>query len=441
MVFPAMRININSDGGKDRKGLNMKKNMFLAGALVALMAVGAFAQTEKDFEVKKTADGKGIEITKYVGNATVVNIPPTIQNLPVKIIGDEAFNGQMSITSITIPNSVTSIGKNAFANCTFLTSVTIPSSVNTITDRAFFGCSRLASVTIGNGVYRIGTNAFLACHSLTSVTFQGPSVTSMDDKSFAGHGDLHTKYYVGKAGTYTKSGSGESAVWTKQDATTTQTPAPQTPGESDYQVTKTGNAVTITKYVGKGGAVSIPATIQGSPVTTIGGNSFIENASLTSVTIPNGVTSIGDGAFARCPNLTSVTISNSVTSIGYNVFLDCAKLTSVTLGSGVKSIEGGTFARTGITSITIPAGVTSIAKNLFLSGKLTSITIGSGVTSIGEGAFVDCTALTSVTFAGTIPQASIHQNVFPGDLRAKYTATGAGTYTRPNGTSTTWTKK
>jgi hypothetical protein len=71
--------------------------------------------------------------------------------------------------------------------------------------------------------------------------------------------------------------------------------------------------------------------------------------------------------------------------------------------------------------------------------KLASITIGR-VTTIGEGAFVSCTALTSVTFSSSSPGAGSHQNSFPGDLRAKYLAGGVGTYTRPNGTSTTWTK-
>jgi len=66
----------------------MKKTVFLALALFALMAVGLYAQTEADFTVKKSADGKSVMIDEYNGKATAVNIPAKIQNLPVTSIGD-----------------------------------------------------------------------------------------------------------------------------------------------------------------------------------------------------------------------------------------------------------------------------------------------------------------------------------------------------------------
>jgi len=109
-------------------------------------------------------------------------------------------------------------------------------------------------------------------------------------------------------------------------------------------------------------------------------------------------------------------------------------------GGGFTSIGEGSFARTSIGPINL-SGVTSIPNNLFLScPELNVITIPNGVTSIGQGAFVNCNALTEVRFQGTIPAAGINENVFPGDLRAKFLAGGAGTYTRPAG-GTTWTKK
>jgi hypothetical protein len=102
----------------------MKRTVFLVVALFVLMAVGLYAQTEADFEVNKSSDGKSVTITKYNGKATAVNIPAKIQNLPV--IGVGGFMGNTSITSVTIPNGVTRIENKAFGVCEKLTSVIIP---------------------------------------------------------------------------------------------------------------------------------------------------------------------------------------------------------------------------------------------------------------------------------------------------------------------------
>ncbi len=86
------------------------------------------------------------------------------------------------------------------------------------------------------------------------------------------------------------------------------------------------------------GAISIPASLGGYPVTSIGNYTFSSCRNLTSVTIPDSVTSIGSYAFFYCSNLTSVTIPSSVTSIGDNAFYGCSSLPSVTIPEGVTSI-------------------------------------------------------------------------------------------------------
>jgi len=176
----------------------MKKKVFLAAALFALVAAGAFAQqynSESDFQV--TSSGRAITITKYVGTATVVNIPPRIQNLPVTAIGDGAFSGKQ-LTSVTIPNSVTTIGIGAFRD-NRLTSVTIPNSVTAV-EGAAFSNNQLTSVTMGANV-TLGTEV------------------AMYGGYFAFDGDLEPVYYRGgqRAGRYTCPSAGNNSVWTRQN--------------------------------------------------------------------------------------------------------------------------------------------------------------------------------------------------------------------------------
>ena len=196
------------------------------------------------------------DLFRNCDNLTSVTIPDSVTT-----IGDNAFWDCSSLTSVTIPSSVTTIGNHAFGACSSLTSVTIPDSVTTIGSCAFQGCESLTSITIPDSVTTIGTMAFSACYSLTSVTI-GNSVTAIG-----------------------------------------------------YMVFYDCNSLT---------SVTIPDS-----VTMIGEDAFFSCESLTSVTIPDSVTTIGDSAFCGCSSLTSVTIPDSVTTIENYAFMDCESLTSV----------------------------------------------------------------------------------------------------------------
>jgi len=113
-------------------------------------------------------------------NSSVTSI--TIPN-SVTSIGSSAFYGCFSLTSVTIPNSVTSIGSYAFYACTSLTSITIPNSVTSIGEYAFSGCSSLTSMNIPNSVISIGSYAFSGCIGLTSMNIPN-SVTSIGSYAF-----------------------------------------------------------------------------------------------------------------------------------------------------------------------------------------------------------------------------------------------------------------
>ena len=131
-----------------------------------------------------SADGTYAEVISYTGTSTRIKIAKEYKGLPVRTIYEKAFYNQDKITSVVIPDSVTSIGNFAFYSCGSLTSVTIPDSVTRIGYSAFFCCSSLTSVIIGDGVISIDNFAFYSCDSLTSVRI-GDSVTTIGEDAFA----------------------------------------------------------------------------------------------------------------------------------------------------------------------------------------------------------------------------------------------------------------
>ncbi len=222
--------------------------------------------------------------------------------------------------------------------------------------------------------------------------------------------------------------------------------------QAQYLYTNINGTITITGYYGPGGAVTIPATINGLPVTRIGlpgpavlavptilpGVTLVSRAGnwpgVTSVTIPHGVLSLGPTAFWECLSLTNASLPDSVTNLPAPPFGDCPALISITVDknnpdyssaggvlfnqrqtalvqcpealpgsctipNSVTSIGIGAFnGCTGLTNITLPGSLTTIGSGAFSGcGKLTKVTIPKGVTSIGTGAFGSCTALTAIT--------------------------------------------
>ena len=125
----------------------------------------------------------------YINNKLVTDVVLTTATK----IYDYAFSGYSSLTSITIPDSVTSIDTGAFSGCNSLTSITIPDSVTSIGGNAFSNCSSLTSVIIRNGVTSIGYQAFRKCSSLRSITIPD-SVTSIGDYAFEDCSSLQTIY-------------------------------------------------------------------------------------------------------------------------------------------------------------------------------------------------------------------------------------------------------
>ena len=232
-------------------------------------------------------------------------------------ISDYAFRDCVGLTSITIPDSVTSIGKDAFYNTAWYnnqpdglvyagkvaykykgtmpenTSIVIEDDTFGIADYAFYGCTGLTSVTIGNGVTSIGSYAFYGCSSLTSITIPD-SVTNIGENAFYNCNGL-----------------------TRIDVSENNTSYASVDGIL-YNKAKT-EFIIIPKAIQ--GVVTIP-----SGVTNIGNWAFFNCNGLTSIFIPSGVNEIGEYAFYLCRNLVDVFIPNSVAGIGQYAFYNCSKL-------------------------------------------------------------------------------------------------------------------
>ncbi|MBR7032036.1 MAG: leucine-rich repeat protein [Clostridia bacterium] len=270
---------------------------------------------------------------------TSVTIPDSVTR-----IGDFAFRNCASLTSVTIPDSVTSIDWGVFNNCSSLTNISIPNSVTSIGESAFLCCTSLTSVTIGDSVTSIGYSAFSDCTSLTSVTIPD-SVTSIGGYAFSGCTGLET---------------------VNLDMATIP---------STFR-----------------GLSSIKTVNLGEHVTGIGDYAFSECSGLTSVAIPDSVTSIGDSAFYNCSSLSNVTVGKSVSRIGYSAFSGCEVLERV----GISDLAAWC-------AISFCDNPLNYAHALYLNGELlTDLVIPDGVTSVGATAFRGCADLVRVTIPDSV---------------------------------------
>ena len=248
------------------------QNLFIA--LVLLLPLAAQAQ------FTFVTNNGAITITGYTGSGGAVVIPAATNGFPVTSIGFDAFDSA-TMTSVTIPDSVTSIGDYAFYGCTSLTSVTIPDSVTSIGGGAFENCTSLTNITVGAG---------------------NPAYSSANGVLFDKNQTTLIQYPDGLGGSYTIPNSVTSI------------------GDSAFQVCAGLTSVTIP-----------------NSVTSIGVEAFSDCRSLTNITVGAGnpAYSSADGVLFDKNQTTliqypgglggSYTIPNSVTSIGYKAFELCAQ--------------------------------------------------------------------------------------------------------------------
>ena len=297
------------------------------------------------------------------------------------------------IKDLVIPNTITSINNSVFCGGSGFTSLTIPNSVTSIGEWAFYVCSGLTSITIPNSVKIISRYAFSGCSGLTSLTIPS-SVTSIGEQAFSncsGLTSIATEIETPFAI------DDEVFYCSNKDLYATATLIVPPGKKSAYKNTAGWNKFTNIVEVGEVfEANGIRYKIaEDNTVSVLSKDTYYSGdiSIPTSVYYQNKsykVTSIGNSAFEGCVDLTSVSLPNSLTNIGNGAFWECSSLKSVVIPDGVTTIGEGAF------------------RNCF---NLVSVVIPNSVTSISSSAFGNCSNLSQVISLIQNPFA-INRNVF-----------------------------
>ena len=382
-------------------------------------------------------------VTGYNGSLENVVIPTTYRSINVVGIADYAFANCTSLTSVTIPNSISSIGKFAFANCTNLASVTNYGNLTSISESAFSGCSSLEGFTIPGEVTYIGISAFQNCSNLTNIIIPN-GVQTIGESAFSGCTSLSTIAIPDSVTSIGDSAFSGCLVKSASMPTNAIPYVPQdvletlaiTSGESIgdkafYNCTSLisitiSNSVTSINTTAFSGCTNVKyATIPAVAIqrisksalesivitngTSISSNAFKNCTNLKNVTICDGVTSVGSYAFSGCSTLEEIILPNSVTSIGEAAFNGCSSLNNITLPNEMTSIANSTFSGCSkLESITIPNNATIIGNSAFSGcSSLKSVTVSNKVTSIGESAFNGCSSLESIDLPSSVKSVGV----------------------------------
>lgn len=289
--------------------------VFIAAVVVLLLTAPkafAWSETVGDFKIEKPYSSYGsseVTVKEYTGNGRDITLPSTVTYMDteytITAVGSnvlEKFAGVDGIDlTVTIPEGYTTIKGEAFKNCYGLKTITIPGSVTAINYNAFDGCKDLAAVTFEDGENSLtfGNTVFNNCAALNSLAL--PARVS----------NIGAGMVQGCTG-LTSLSSASDAYFAQDGAL--------------YKKNDDGNGYTLHSYAPGASATSftIPAEVNGKPVTSIFRMAFQNNANLQSVTIPAGVTDFQFSCFEGCSALKKVSIAAENPTIANYAFTNLA---------------------------------------------------------------------------------------------------------------------
>ena len=318
-------------------------------SISASVAVGNYVSESVGLEFQKSSDGSYYSVVGLGSEKRdIIKIPEKYEDLPVKEIAPNTFNGVVYLKQIILSPEIVKIGSSAFANCTSLQKIVIPSSVTVIEENAFDGCQSIS-------------------------------------------------YYCEAA----QKPSGWSDDWIREGAYVSW----KYSRFFEFQLSDSGDSYILNTAKGATGDVVIPDKYIGLSVTEIGYQAFMDSTGLIGITIPDSVTAIGTGAFYNTGIYNnSANWENNALYIGKHLIKVNSASGSFTVKEGTLSVSGSAFRElTALTSVTLPSSVASIGNYAFEGcTALTKITVQEGVKYIGDRAFKDCDALTAITVPNSV---------------------------------------
>ncbi|MBS6398289.1 MAG: leucine-rich repeat domain-containing protein, partial [Clostridiales bacterium] len=357
--------------------------------LVTSIGNWAFAQNKDITSVQIPDSVTSIKASAFDGCSSLTGklvLPEGLENIEAF-----AFQNCSGLTGdLVIPDSVTSLGSDAFDGCSgFTGSLVISSRVTRIESSTFEDCSGLTgNLVIPEAVTSIGSSAFKNCSNLTGNLVIPENVTGIGYNAFEG-----CTGFTGSLKISSKVTSIGGAAFSNCTGLTGGLEIPSGVTEIKYSTFKNCSGLV--------GNLDIP-----SKVTSIEDNAFDGCKGLTgSLVIPSEVTSIGSFAFNGCTGLTgNLEIPPKVTSIGSSAFKGCTGLTgNLEIPSNVTKIGGSAFAGCNLTGVIIPASITTMGNYIFSGcNNLTNAVIMPGVTTISPGAFNRCVSLKEIVIPGSV---------------------------------------
>jgi fibronectin type 3 domain-containing protein len=428
--------------------------MLLSIIVVAPITVNASEDdlTYGDFQYK-IEDDNSCTITDYDGMASSLSIPSAINGHTVKQIDTGALSDNRIITSVTIPNGVTTIGFSAFNGCIKLekikfssnldtvcenafnntkwfnnqsnglvyvgkvaykykgdmprnTKITVKSDTVSISESAFKDCANLTAILIPSSVKHIDKYAFYNCQGLTKLNFND-GIERIENDAF---GSCEKLTSVNFSETL-KSIGAFAFVECKKLSEITIPQSVTSVGEYAFSGCENLASVTVSDdlpYVG-GRAFEKTKWLNSQPdgVVYIGKSAYGYKGDMpknTELSLKSGITNISGYAFYEEKNLTSVKIPETVSRIGNWAFLDCEGLKNVNIPDGVKRIESWTFSNcSSLTNITVPDSVTVLDGLAFsYCTNLKNIELSKNLTEIGMGALSHCTSLETIDIPDSV---------------------------------------